>query len=126
MWHELKNMKIKIQTLPDFRLTTMMQSLTTRKWWMKCACAQANVASGPSVFWSVYYDAVFWYLIHVYILLVHKWAADACELTVWTSERYRVEVRERLHSELLVCLLFCMFMKHVSYIKETTQAEADR
>jgi hypothetical protein len=78
------------------------------------------------LYWSVYCDAVFWFLIRVYILLVHKWAADACELTVWASERYRVEVRERPHSELLVCLLFCACTKRVSYIKKTTQAEADR
>jgi hypothetical protein len=77
------------------------------------------------LFWSVYYDAVFWCLIRVYVLLVHKWAADACELTVWASERYCVEDRERLYSELL-CLLFDMCMKLVSYIKETTQAETDR
>jgi len=78
------------------------------------------------LFWSVYYDAVFWCLTSVYVLLVHKWAADACALTVWASERYCVEVWERLYSVLQLCLLFCMCMKPVSYIKETKQAEADR
>ena len=42
-------MKIKIQTPLDFRLATMTQSVTTRKWRMKCACARVNVASSPSI-----------------------------------------------------------------------------
>jgi hypothetical protein len=57
-------------------------------------------------------------LIRVYSFLLHKWAADAFELNVWASESYRVEVRERLYSELLVCLLFCISVKVVSYIKK--------
>jgi len=78
------------------------------------------------LFWSVYCDTVFWCLIRVYVLLVHKWAADACELTVWAPERYCVEVRERLYSQLQFCLLFCMCVNLVSYIKGTTQTEAGR
>ena len=68
----------------------------------------------PFLFWSVYYNAVFWCLTSVYVLLVHMWAADVCELTAWASERFCVEVRERLYSVLL-CLLFCRCMKLVSY-----------